>query len=148
MPEQPEQNLKNHARRDVPFLVAILILVVNFFTVLVQAVRADLIEFHTVTLLWIAVAGALVIIGFKARSNALKAQDRTIRLEERIRYATTLPTAVAVRAEALAVRQIVALRFASDAELPNLIDRALTENLTSKQIKESITTWRPDHCRV
>jgi hypothetical protein len=147
MPE-PVQTYKNHARRDIPYMAAMLILVTNFVTVTVTAIRFDVGRFAWITLLWIGVAFATVVIGLKARTNPLKAQDRVIRLEERLRYAATLAPTLVLRAESLTLRQIIALRFASDAELPALIDRTLTENLTSKQIKESITTWRPDTYRI
>ena len=71
-----------------------------------------------------------------------------IRLEERQRMAALLPAPLLARAGALTERQIVALRFASDAELPTLVDRTLTENLAPKQIKALIATWRPDYYRV
>jgi hypothetical protein len=81
-----------------------------------------------------------------ARTSEL--QDRVIRLEERLRYTQLLTPADLARTHALTLHQIVALRFASDAELPALLNRTLSENLAPKQIKQSIQSWRPDHTRI
>ncbi len=97
---------------------------------------------------WIVMSFFLFIAIFKIRTYALQNQDRIIRLEERLRYATLLSPDLNQQAQALTLNQIIALRFASDSELPALISRALTENLTSKQIKQSITAWRPDETRI
>lgn len=145
---QPEQSYKNHTRVDAIFLAAIIILITNFFVVTVTAVRYDRDHFTWMTILWVAVAFATVVIGMKARTNAIKVQDRVIRLEERLRYATILPPSMAADAASLEIKQTVALRFASDQELPTLIERTLAESLTPKQIKQSIISWRPDHLRV
>jgi hypothetical protein len=83
-----------------------------------------------------------------SRQFALKDQDRIIRLEEKLRYASLLAPAQVVRAQALTLQQIIALRFASDAELPGLIDRAIAESLAPKQIKQAITDWRADYNRI
>ena len=147
-PPAPPQTYENHTRRDIAFMFAMIVLLVNFGVVTVTAIRYDLNHFTWMTILWIAVAFATVVIGLKARTNPLKVQDRLIRLEERIRYTLVLSPALAERSESLEVKQMVALRFASDAELPALIERTLAENLTPKQIKQSIVTWRPDHLRV
>ena len=99
--------------------------------------------------IWLVVVSlALVVLATKCRINDLKGQDRVIRLEERLRYAALLPPAQASAAANLSVRQIVALRFASDAELPALVTRTLAENLEPKQIKQSIVNWRADNQRV
>jgi Family of unknown function (DUF6526) len=95
--------------------------------------------------------GAFGLLGtfWYTRAFPLKAQDRVIRLEERLRVATLMPEDLRKQAEALTAKQLIALRFASDAELPGLVRWVLTEKVTdSKLIKQRITTWRADHHRV
>ena len=75
----------------------------------------------------------------------LRAQDRAIRAEERLRYfiltQKTLP-------ENLRISQIIALRFADDAEFPGLVDRAVKEGMSAKEIKAAIQNWKGDYYRV
>lgn len=146
MPEP--QSLKNHARFDPPFhFFAVVVLLAN---VIVTIVRA----FHTFShtpgmAIWsVLVALAILVIAFKTRMYGLAAQDRTIRLEERLRYAALLPAETLAKTSSLTMRQIVAMRFASDAELGGLVERAVAENLAPKQIKQSIVSWRADYDRV
>lgn len=79
------------------------------------------------------------------RAFALKAQDRAIRAEENFRHfiLTGKPLPSGLR-----LSQIIALRFASDAELPALAERAIQEKLSNKQIKQAVQHWRPDYNRV
>ena len=79
------------------------------------------------------------------RTFALKVQDRAIRAEENLRH--FMLTGKPLDA-ALSLPQIIALRFASDAELPALADRAVKEKLSNRQIKESIQHWKADRHRV
>lgn len=87
----------------------------------------------------------LVMIFWYARAFALKAQDRAIRAEEQFRHfiltGKPLP-------QELRLRQIIALRFASDEELPVLAERAAKEKMSNKEIKMSIQQWRPDYSRL
>lgn len=79
------------------------------------------------------------------RIFALKAQDRAIRAEENLRHFVLTGQLLPAN---LGVAQIVALRFASDAELPSLAAKAAAENLSSKAIKQAIQEWRADWYRV
>jgi hypothetical protein len=85
---------------------------------------------------------------FFSRLFAVRAQDRVIRLEERLRLARLLPDPLKPRIDDLSVNQLVAIRFASDGEVSELVSAVLQQNVTEQdQIKRMIKTWRPDHAR-
>jgi hypothetical protein len=90
----------------------------------------------------------LLVLATRLRSWATQLQDRVIRKEERIRLAAILPEPLRSRIAELSDSQIVGLRFASDAELSALFQRALDEKLSRSDIKKAITDWRPDYSRV
>ncbi len=91
---------------------------------------------------------ALVVVWFKARRNAQIMQDRIIRLEMRLRLAALLPGRQA-ELPRLTLPQLVALRFASDAELPALVERTLAGEFAGPDaIKRAVKDWQPDHLRV
>ena len=95
------------------------------------------------------VAVALPLIALYARVFALRAQDRVIRLEERLRLERVLPEDLRGPARALHAGQLIGLRFASDEELPELVRWVLAENVRDRKlIKQRIRTWRPDHLRA
>ena len=97
---------------------------------------------HVLVILW------LFILVFKTRVYSIKVQDRLIRLEERLRLAAVLPPMLQPRISELSIDQLIGLRFASDAELPGLVEKALGGNWNRKQIKEAIQNWKPDTWRV
>jgi hypothetical protein len=84
-----------------------------------------------------------------SRVTAMKVQDRVIRIEERLRLERVLPTDLQPRINEFTIEQLVGLRFASNAELPELARKVLDEKLNDrKAIKELIKTWRPDFARA
>lgn len=97
----------------------------------------------------VVVALALYGLAFSARHMALILQNRLIGLEERSRLARILPEDLRARIPELRLGQIIALRFASDAEVPDLTRRCLAgEFATNDDIKRSIRDWRRDTLRV
>ncbi|CAN5380534.1 hypothetical protein BH20ACI2_BH20ACI2_26200 [soil metagenome] len=91
----------------------------------------------------------VLLLSFAARLQALKAQDRLIRLEEKLRSRALLSEDAYARANRLRTRQMIALRFASDGELGELLEQVLSgEITTSKEIKTAIREWRGDYLRV
>ena len=97
---------------------------------------------------WLRAVGttALLPVWFDARRNAQKMQDRIIRLEMQVRLARLLPGRDLA---ALLFPQVVALRFASDRELPSLVERVLKGDLRKPdEIKRAITDWQADWMRV
>jgi len=97
----------------------------------------------------VVLAITLVILAVAARVMALRVQDRVIRLEMRLRLREVLPAALAARMNELTPRQLVGLRFAGDAELPKLVERCLSGELTgSDQVKKEIKDWQADWLRA
>ncbi len=142
------QSYSNHTRFDPPFHFVLLPILLLNLSFAVYATIHHWPQHRELFLWWIVMSFALVVLAGRARGSALKAQDRIIRLEERLRLASLLPPEELSGSRALTERQLIALRFASDAELPALVSRTLAENLTAKQIKETISNWRPDNFRV
>lgn len=140
------QNVKNHARVDPVYHVVVFpILVANLFWAGYQLFQG----FGTGTAIGLILAVGLILLYFSVRVQILTVQDRVIRLEMRLRLRAVLPADVAARAEALPVKQLVALRFASDAELPALVQQVLAGELTTgKAIKERVQDWQADYLRA
>lgn len=139
------QSFKNHERWHpiFHFVVGPIFMLNVVFAIVLLARRPD-----WITAWGLVVSIALLMLAFLVRINPLKVQDRVIRLEERLRLTALLPDPLRARISELTERQLIGLRFASDKELPALVQRALTENLSSKQIKQAIAEWRADQFRV
>ena len=139
------QSAANHAKYDpVTHFVLIPIFTINFGLSIYWAVHDP--EHRLGLDLWLIVlAFALILVAMKMRLYSLRVQDRLIRMEERLRVSALASPAEAAR---LSTGQLIALRFASDQELPMLVAHALGEGLTSRQIKERITSWQPDLARI
>jgi hypothetical protein len=141
----PVQDFEHHARLHLPFhVIGFSLLVANLAAFTVHMVRHPT-RWHA----WMLVLSIGVFVPFFIiRTYAVKVQDRVIRLEERLRLKELAPAEWRPQIEKLSVDQLIGLRFASDQEVVQLAGQALAENLTRKQIKERIKTWRPDHWRV
>ncbi|MBI5858738.1 MAG: hypothetical protein HZB42_13990 [Sphingobacteriales bacterium] len=140
-----EQNFKNHTR-FVPLYhyVAGFLVTAIFGGSIVNFIHADAHTHYSAALL-LCISFVLLILFWYARAFALRAQDRAIRAEENFRHylLTGKPLDKNLR-----MSQIIALRFASDAEFPGLAKRAVDENLSQKQIKMAVQNWRADYNRA
>jgi Family of unknown function (DUF6526) len=143
-----QQSFRNHASLDPAYhFIASAALLAN----LVLGVIFLVLNRHTQLLLsiWIVILSlVLFIIYAKVRTYPLKVQDRIIRLEERLRLEALLPEPLRKRIPELNEDQLIGLRFASDDELPSLVELTLDKKLNRKQIKERIQNWRPDQWRI
>jgi len=142
---QPEQNLKNHARFDplfhgFLFWGALILLGATIYALVRQPDAWGVVRLLGV--LW------AIVLMFKVRLYALRVQDRVIRLEERLRLAQLLPDSTRARIGELSEGQLIALRFASDGEVPSLVQQTLDGKWDPKQVKSAIKSWRPDYLRV
>lgn len=143
-----QQNYKNHVRYYAPhhFIFYPLSLVV--------CIGCAWSIFHAPgeETLWIALTAIcvlLIMLAFMLRQHyALTNQNRIVLLELRFRYYLLTHERLDLLENALSKSQLFALRFASDAELPKVVNRALTENLSADSIKRAIKDWRPDYLRV
>jgi hypothetical protein len=140
------QNLENHARLLPEFHVVVyLLLLIDFFFALSEAVRGA----GAASIVHLATAVALLIMATSLRRQVLTVQDRVIRLEMRLRLREVLPPDLQGQIPSLSVGQLVALRFASDAELPGLVRDVIGGRLTdSKAIKAQVRDWQADYLRA
>jgi hypothetical protein len=140
------QKFSNHTRWHAPFHFFILpVMLLNVGWSVGRFVVHPSVDTAWLIILSLALASLMAFV----RTYPLKAQDRLIRLEERIRYRELLPPEIANHAEVLKINQIVALRFAADDELEKLVRAVLSGELAKPvEIKRAITNWRPDTFRV
>ena len=145
MAETKPQTYENHAK-TVPlfhYFTMPLLLINLLWSVYRLLTKSDAFVDSLVTL-----TAAVAVLAFFSRTNALKAQDRVIRLEERLRMQELLPVESKSRIHEITTSQILALRFASDEELPALVKTALDDNADARSIKQAIKNWRADHHRL
>ena len=141
MPRKP-QNYANH-RRYFPLFhyVALPILIANIVVTVAHAIRQPSAFNEWLVVLSLGLVSAAVAL----RASTLFVQNRLIALEMRLRLATTLAPELRSRISELQLRHLVGLRFAGDAELPELVERCLRGELpTTDTVKRAIREWRPD----
>lgn len=143
----PVQNYENH-RRVVPLYhyVLFFLLVLTFIGSLVNFYKSwgDHQRIYSASLIVVLVFCTLLLF-FYTRIFALKVQDRAIRAEENLRHYVLTGKLLD---PGLTIRQIIGLRFASDAEFVELAQRAAKENLSEDAIKRAVKNWRPDTYRA
>jgi hypothetical protein len=142
------QSYKNHTRWDPPVHFFVLpMLLLNFIFSIYSTIHHWPYD-PRLHIWWIVMSVVFFMMAGTARGAALRAQNRIIRLEERLRLARILPAADHDRIGELTTKQLIALRFASDEELTALTHKTLAQNLDQKAIKQNIVNWRADNDRV
>lgn len=146
------QNFANHGKIVPAFHFFIVpVLAINLVSHIYQLFR---LPSFSPLVVWngifgVLLAAALLTLAFLARLFALGVQDRVIRLEERLRYQQLLPEDIQPRINEFTISQLVALRFASEAELPGLARKVLNDNVGDRKIiKRLIQNWRADYQRI
>ncbi len=145
--EKPyQQNFEHHARIVPAYHYGVFgIFILNLAYAIYRVYRS----FSAGSVLSLLLAVAFLLVFFYARLFALTVQDRIIRLEMRLRLAELLPGDLKARIQEFTVAQLVALRFASDAELPELARKVLADGIADrKAIKKMIRNWKPDFLRA
>ena len=140
------QNFRNHARIVPAYHVGVFVpFLANFIWATYRLFRM----FDGETFIAFLVSIALLLMFFSLRVQILTVQDRVIRLEMRLRLRNALPPDLQSHVGALSHKQLVALRFASDAELPALVREVLAGTLkTQKEIKARVREWQADYLRA
>ena len=139
-----DQSFDSHAHHPVPTYVAALFTLVA----LIASVGAWLFAWGTLELAVVSLACAAAALVLISRAYTTRLQDRIIALEMNVRCAKVLPPGGAEQLSGLGPKQIAALRFASDEELGDLLDRAVRDKLPPREIKRAIKRWRPDYLRT
>lgn len=142
-----EQNYANHVRWVPAFHFFVMpVLILNLLWSIYRLIRPG---FTSDGIIHALTGAALVALMFNARIFALRVQDRVIRMEERQRMSRLLPDDLKARVGEFTVAQLVALRFASDKELPGLARKVLTDKVNDgNAIKQMVKSWRADYLRA
>lgn len=141
-----KQDYANHTRYDPWFH---LFMVPTAMIAVAVAVKNAILNPGQRNSVWfVLIAMGYLAAIFRIRIYSLYVQNRVIRLEEKLRMATVLPESHRGYIAQLKDTQCVGLRFASDEELPALVERAVKQNLTRDEIKRAITNWRADNHRI
>jgi len=140
-----EQTYANHSRLVLGFhgitFLAMMVLLIGAIRNVIYATSDNLYSASLVVL----ISFILLVLAFYLRAFALKAQDRAIRAEEKLRYFILTGKPLSNK---ITTRQIIGLRFSSDEEFVDLVERAIHENLSEKEIKRAIKNWKADNYRV
>jgi hypothetical protein len=143
---EPTQSYKNHTRLLPPFhFFVVPVLLINF----INSLRHLYLVPGRSTGFAVILAAALAMLAFLTRQMIVSVQDRVIRLEMRLRLRQLLPPDLQPQINVLSPRQLVALRFASDGEMPDLVRDVLAGKLTTpKDIKLHVKSWQADSLRA
>jgi Family of unknown function (DUF6526) len=145
-PVPPTQNYANHVHRPTLTVVTVFFIVVSI-SGFVNRWRHGGADWPTVLGVG-GLIGAVIVLAMISRAYTVKLQTRIIRLEMRVRGATFLTPAQQAALHSLDPQRVAALRFASDEEMPALLDRAVRESLSPKDIKKAVKNWVPDFDRT
>ena len=146
MAEKPSQTYANHVRFHPPYHF---FLAPATFGLLILTIVNVVRHVHRLDAWILLLIGILAPLGaLLMRLYPLKVQDRVIRLEEQLRMQALLGEPLRSRIGELTEAQLVGLRFASDAELPGLVEKALGSNMKLADIKKAVVNWRADTFRV
>lgn len=141
-----QQSYKNHVRYYPPHHFI-------FYPVILLGTVAGVLHFFmTYQVIWLFIAILFIVAGWLSylmrQHYALTLQDRIVRQEVRFRYFTLTNQRFEVLEQQLSLSQVLALRFASDLELPGLVTRAIAEKMTPDEIKKAVKDWQGDYMRV
>lgn len=142
------QNYNNHVRYYTPHHFVFYPVILFFIGLCIYFST----KYEDQQTIWIVISIVFFMIAWLSymlrQHYALMSQDRIVRLELRFRYYLLTKKRLESIEHKLSLKQLLALRFASDEELPELIEKAVNLNLSSKDIKQSIEKWNPDYMRV
>ena len=143
-----EQNFKNHVRFYPPHHFLLLPALVAAIVISSKQIYNDPDKREFFIWITIVLVFIFLVATMMRQHYALGNQNRIVRLEMRLRYYQLTGIRLETFEDRLSFGQIAALRFASDEELPALLQRAVNENLSAKEIKKAVKNWHPDHMRV
>jgi hypothetical protein len=140
------QNFENHGRIVPAWHIGVFfIFIANFFWAISRLFGAVTAE----AIMELLLAVAFLLVFAYTRIQVLTVQDRVIRLEMRLRLKEVLPADLQARMQELTLPQLIALRFAGDSELPDLVREVLAGTLTrQKEIKKRVKNWQADYVRA